>query len=279
MADWLRSGIERVASSAWERLGRTLAVVVGLAVMVAAFHAGHAGFASTVFVCGAALFGVGCLLEYAEHLEIGKGGVKWRTRTAGSRTADIATRGLVGPVIPAGADEIDASRWLVADEWIRSTLGAPSGPLEGCRCHLYFYDAEVARLTPIFEAQELDPPSEGWLVGAGAVGQAYATGDYVLASGSEVTAPEFNLTPAQLERYGDRHAVAAAPVVDAGGNVIAVLSASTADPASRLGTTDGQDELISMAVKVGRVLIDLLKWYDDPYDAGPDGGAASQRDA
>jgi hypothetical protein len=53
------------------------------------------------------------------------------------------------------------------------------------------------------------------------------------------------------------------PVTNAGGEVVAVLSGSSADADSRLGTDEGFDTHLLVAQEVARVLVDLLQWFPD----------------
>jgi len=57
--------------------------------------------------------------------------------------------------------------------------------------------------------------------------------------------------------------VASTPVINAAGNVVAVLSASSEDVRSGLATDEGKEAHLALAGAMGRVLIDLLRWADD----------------
>ena len=53
------------------------------------------------------------------------------------------------------------------------------------------------------------------------------------------------------------------PVLNARGEVIAVLSGSSEDADSPLGSPDGYAEHVALADAMARILVDLLKWADD----------------
>ncbi len=53
------------------------------------------------------------------------------------------------------------------------------------------------------------------------------------------------------------------PVANASDHVIAVVSGSSDDPDSALGTAEGFDAHLLMAQEVARVLVDLLQWFPD----------------
>ena len=54
-------------------------------------------------------------------------------------------------------------------------------------------------------------------------------------------------------------------MVNAGEAVIAVLAASTEQRGNSLATPDAEDELLSLAQAIARLLVDILKWFsDDP---------------
>jgi thiamine pyrophosphate-dependent acetolactate synthase large subunit-like protein len=97
----------------------------------------------------------------------------------------------------------------------------------------------------------------------GAVGEAWASAEYVLVRGPEVSDDTYGLTPAQQRRARDLAVVAAMPVTNASDEVIAVVGGSSVDPRSGLATGDGFDALLLMAQEVARVLVDLLQWFPD----------------
>jgi hypothetical protein len=140
-------------------------------------------------------------------------------------------------------------------------LAPDTGPLAGASFHLYLFDEQRELLLPAFEGRP--SPSRGWKVGTGAVGEAWASAEYVLVRGPEVSDDTYGLTPAQQRRARDLAAVAAMPVHNASDEVIAVVGGSSVDPGSGLATGDGFDALLLMAQEVARVLVDLLQWFPD----------------
>jgi len=140
-------------------------------------------------------------------------------------------------------------------------LAPDAGPLAGAWFHLYLFDEQRELLLPAFEGRP--SPGKGWKSGVGAVGESWSTGEYVLVRGEEVSDDTYGLTPAQQHRARNLALVAAMPVTNAGDEVIAVLSASSVDPDSPLGTAEGFDAHLLVAQEVARVLVDLLRWFSD----------------
>lgn len=72
----------------------------------------------------------------------------------------------------------------------------------------------------------------------------------------------------QQEAFRDLTAVASLPVANAAGMVIGVLTASTTAPhgPASLSSKDAYYDMLSRALSLARVLVDLLKWFDDGYD-------------
>jgi hypothetical protein len=176
-----------------------------------------------------------------------------------------ANRELTGRVaIEVDDDELVAgARALAAGAAVQSILSPLFGEvLADCEWHLYIYDSDVDRLLPIFEPDSADD-SEGWAVGQGATGMAYLRREFVLVVGDEASDGTYSLTPAQQARYSDLTAVAAMPVQNASGDVVAVLSAAARDSDTALVREEGFQELLARAVAIGRVLIDLLRWFGD----------------
>ena len=161
----------------------------------------------------------------------------------------------------APAHVVAATRVVLASETLGRLLGPDDGPLAGASFHLYLFDDQQELLLPAFEGRP--SPSRGWKIGTGAVGEAWATGEYVLVRGAEVSDDTYGLTPAQQRRARDLAVVAAMPVTNASDEVIAVLAASSIDPQSPLATAEGFDAHLLVAQEVARILVDLLKWFAD----------------
>jgi hypothetical protein len=95
------------------------------------------------------------------------------------------------------------------------------------------------------------------------VGEAWVSGEYVLARGPEASDDTYGLSAAQQHRARNLAVVTAMPVTNARDEVIAVLAGSSVDPDSPLGTAEGFDALLLVAQEVARVLVDLLQWFQD----------------
>ena len=178
-------------------------------------------------------------------------------------TAIVATP---EPVQELGPDEEDdVIRWLLAELLLSQLLLQPVEPLTDCRFQLYLYDPDRQLLMPILEPGH-PGPSPGFAPHQGTVGQAWATNDYVVATGPAVSDGTFGLTAEQQTRYRDTAVAAAVPITNAAGRVIGVVSGSSRDERSVLGTTDGLDVQIFLAEATALILVDLLKWFSDGYD-------------
>ena len=149
---------------------------------------------------------------------------------------------------------------------------AYAGPLAGCSFQLYLFDAVEELLLPVLQPGH-PGPSPRFAVGEGAAGTAWATGTYAIAEGGEASDDTFALSPEKQARYSDLAVVAAMPVTNAAGQVLAVLSAASDDPGTELRSEVGVEALVALADAVARVLVDLLKWFTDGYDEDVGGGA------
>ncbi len=164
----------------------------------------------------------------------------------------------------------DGTRWYLAEEILTTEVLRPRHPsINDCRGQVWLHDPEIDALVGI-----LHPGHDGEMSpfepGQGAVGRAWEEGRYVAAAGPDVTnSSEFKLTREQQARYADLTAAAAMPVTNTAGRRIAVLSMSSASPDTRLTTDEGIDGLAFLSEVVARVLVDLLKWFDDGYDEHP----------
>jgi hypothetical protein len=177
--------------------------------------------------------------------------------------AESESWGRHGAIPPDQAD--DVARWFIASRFLSDHVRTPGPPLEDCTFQLFLYDADEDALFPL-----LDPGHDGpvpFAVGQGAVGRAWSEERYVVAEGIAVSDATFGLSPEQQERYRDLAVVTAVPVTNAAGRPLAVLSASSRNPRSKLTQTEGFRHHVFLADLVARVLVDLLKWFDDRYDA------------
>lgn len=122
---------------------------------------------------------------------------------------------------------------------------------------VFVYDADADRLIVSYDPEGRHPPAT-WKPGQGATGAAWKRKKYVLAEGDAVADDTFGLTADQKETYKDLKVVAATPVHDDKGNVIAVLTGSSKVDDGVLASGDGFRKQEELAIIVGRVLIDLL---------------------
>jgi hypothetical protein len=170
-----------------------------------------------------------------------------------------------GDDLEGGSTEamLGAERFAVANEIMPTLLDFREGPMADVEYRLFLLDKELNKLLPAFEPDDDEHLSRGWSPGIGAVGRAWSTERYITAEGPEVSDSTLGLDEAQQARHAGLAAVAAMPVHDDDGDVIAVLGASSKDPHTRLLTEEGFDEHLARATKVSRVLVDLLGWSNE----------------
>lgn len=125
------------------------------------------------------------------------------------------------------------------------------------------YFDERKRLLPVLDPDQDPQHSEGWAPGHGVTGEAWRREDYVIATGSTCSDATYGLTALQQQRYEVLVAVASAPVFNAAGRMIAVLSASTEDTETDLPTPEGREVHLALAAAMSRILVDLLRWETD----------------
>lgn len=242
--------------------GSLLLAGAGLALLVASLLQGRGrdAFAVALLACGTGLVVLATVLPRLVDAEVSPTtGLKLSLasdREASTRLAAAAT-----PADVRAGEAVVATRVLLASQTMERLLDPRQGPLAGAVFHLYLFDEEADLLLPAFEGEPT--PHRGWRIGTGAVGEAYAQGEYVVARGEEVSDDTFGLTPDQQARYAALAVVAAMPVTNARGDVIAVLAGSSTDPDSLLTSPEGFDAHLLAAQEVARVLVDLLRWFAD----------------
>jgi hypothetical protein len=189
---------------------------------------------------------------------------------AAATTARLAELERPPPEGLADDEADDGTRLYLADEILKAEVLQPRQPnLDDCRGQVWLYDPDLKSLVGILEPGH-DGKMSPFEPGQGAVGRAWKEGRYIVAAGEDVTNDKaFNLSAAQRERYRDLTAAAAMPVTNAAGRQMAVLSMSSTNPETRLTTDEGIDAMAFLSEVVARVLIDLLKWFDDRYDEEP----------
>jgi hypothetical protein len=186
---------------------------------------------------------------------------------AGGHRPGAATGSPPGPAAgPVLVDRISRARYTAADLFVRRLRAHPGGALEGASLHLYLPDETGMALVPVFESDRgvgSERAADWWQVGQGLVGRAWRDREVLTARGADVLADLAGLPPERRERYGRLAVVAAVPLLNAAGRPIAVLAASSADPASPIDNPEGIETLLTHADAIARVLVDLLGWETD----------------
>ena len=242
--------------------GSVVLVVLGAGLLVASLFQtdGNDVYAGGLLVFGSGLAALGVVLPRLLNAEVGPAaGFKLTLAQERVMSTGLAESERVDSV--ETNQIVAATRLILASETLGRLLSPDRGPLAGVSFHLYLYDEQRDLLLPAFEGRP--SPSRGWKIGTGAVGEAWASGEYVLARGPEVSDDTYGLTPAQQRRARDLSVVAAMPVANARDEVIAVLAGSSVDPDSLLATDEGFDAHLLVAQEVARVLVDLLQWFSD----------------
>ena len=255
-----------MVSGRWfTRHGTTLVLVcLGVVLLVASLFqsGGDQAYAFGLLVFGSGLVVLGVVLPRLQNAEVGPAtGFKLTLADEAERVLSTALASSEGTATVEVDHVVAATRVVLASDVLGRLLAPEAGPLAGAWFHLYLFDDQRELLLPAFEGRP--SPSKGWRPGVGAVGEAWSTGEYVLAKGEEVSDDTYGLTPAQQHRARNLALVAAMPVTNAGDEVIAVLSGSSVDPDSPLGTVEGFDAQLLVAQEVARVLVDLLQWFSD----------------
>ncbi len=111
-------------------------------------------------------------------------------------------------------------------------------------------------LRPIFPATAQDPTRE-FRLNEGAVGRAFASGSIEVAVGDAVSSASYGLTEAQQVAFRPYRSVTAAPLRDAKGTVIGVLSGISRAESSYFVSGPGPKRLADLADAVA-ILIPWL---------------------
>jgi hypothetical protein len=245
------------------RAGSVVLVLLGAVLLVASLFQsdGNEVYPVGLLIFGSGLVVVGVVLPRLLNAEVGPA-TGFKLTLAEERAQSTGLAEAADAPAQVEADQVvAATRLLLASEVLGRLLAPEDGPLAGSWFHLYLFDEQREILLPAFEGQP--SPSQGWKPGAGAVGEAWMTGEYVLVRGPEVSDDTYGLTPAQQHRARNLAVVAAMPVTNARDEVIAVLAGSSTDPGSALAGRDGFDAHLLTAQEVARVLVDLLRWFTD----------------
>ncbi len=244
------------------RAGSVVLVLLGAVLLVASLFQsdGNDVYAVGLLVFGSGLVVLGVVLPRLLNAEVGPAtGFKLTLAESREKSTELAEAAGVEAV--EVDDVVAATRVLLASDVLGWLLAPQDGVLAGAWFHLYLFDEQRELLLPAFEGHL--SPSRGWKPGAGAVGEAWVSGEYVLARGPEASDDTYGLSPAQQQRARNLAVVTAMPVTTGRDEVIAVLAGSSVDPDSPLGTAEGFDALLLVAQEVARVLVDLLQWFRD----------------
>jgi hypothetical protein len=245
------------------RGGTLVLVLLGAGLLGASLlHGGNGAYALGLLIFGSGLVVLGVVLPRLQNAEVGPA-TGFKLTLAEVRERELSTEmAASAEVAEVGVRQVvTATRVVLASEVLERLLAPEQGPLAGAAFHLYLFDEQRDLLLPAFEGRA--SPSRGWKPGTGAVGEAWATGEYVVVREPEVFDDTYGLTPAQQRRARDLAVVAAMPVTNAAEEVIAVLAGSSVDPSSPLASPEGFDALLLLAQEVARVLVDLLQWFAD----------------
>jgi hypothetical protein len=175
---------------------------------------------------------------------------------------------------------VDAARYLGAELLLGHLNDIGSGSLRDVNLRLFLPDEAGELLAPVLR-ESPDDDGEIWRRGEGVVGQCWQRNEIVVARGPEVTQGLSGLAPLRRRRYGLLAIIIAVPVRNAEGRAIGVLSASSADPGSRLDSPEAAGDLFGAAAVCARILVDLLGWANDEAADGAADGAhvgATERD-
>lgn len=252
-----------------------LVALVGCVLVGAGLAGGQDGAAK--LAVGAGLLLAGAFSGRLRRAKVGPAGAEieldQRAREVTSRLALEPPPATQAPFpLPSGEAVIGTHRVALANDVIAMLTSPASGPLAGCSFQLYIFDDDEQLLLPVLQPGH-PGPSPRFAVGEGVTGTAWATGAYAVAEGVETSDETFSLSTEKQARYSDLAVVAAMPVTNAAGRVLAVLSAAADDPGAELRTEAGMEALVALADAVARVLVDLLKWFTDDYDEDAGEGA------
>lgn len=268
-------------------------VVVAASVAVGAF--GPLALAIALAFIGAALIVLGFVVHKEPRVEVTSTGLKVdlsakAERAAAAKAADVElppaevareidsddqsppTRSPEDPDVIGTLNFIAGSMALQAIfDWTTAT----GQPLHGCEMRLYLLDEDEQVLKAVLAPNEVERAT-AWEIGAGATGEAYETGKYVLATGDAVWDTTHKVKPEQRQRFQKMAAVAASPVFNDGGDIIGVLTVSTPALDHNLETADARRDHHLATLLVSRVLVELLQWFPDHVtDPESDQGAVT----
>lgn len=266
---WLRGSLK-------SNLGRLVLMVTGWSAAAFALNK-YSPMTDSEFRTGL-IFGGALLLggywgPEVKKVTWGKAAVEMHDRAERADRRDAATEMTVEDEQGTGAivdpDEAVAAARIYAANLAMDSVLDPAG-LGGGTVKLYVYlmDAEAGGLVPAFGQRTRRLLEQApWRPGVGAVGEAYQSGQLVVAAGPETSDGTHGLDAIQQTQHPDLAAVAAMPILNASSTVIGVLAASergsppTAEPILLSPAVRGTLE--ARADACARVLIDLLGLFAD----------------
>jgi len=219
--------------------------------------------ASVAIISGSVLIGVGSLLPWLRRMTWGSGSVELedpkfqRAQIAQETAEEQGDR----EVTLEDSEVLDANRHYAASLAFDAIV-ADAEALNGCEFRFYMWDDHSGRLVAAFRPPD-SQPGVGWLPGQGVTGAAFEKGRYVLATGPATHDGTHSLTPEMQARYANLTEVAAAPVRNAAGTTIGVLSVSNRTSEQLISTMAGFEAHVTAASALARIVVDLLLWQDD----------------
>lgn len=262
-------------SSLWPWISRQWASVVlvgtGWSVLVGAVRLEQASdaLAGGSIAIGSLLVVLGALHHRGMRGGAGPLNVSVPPEPAGETTKRIAERSRQPTPEELADDETDdAARYLLGERALEQFVLTPAPPLNDCRGQVWLFDDNKEILYGILEPGH--PGNVTFAPGEGAVGRSWVEEAYVIAEGEAVVSRDLGLDAAKIDRYADVTAAAAVPVFNAGGEKLAVLSMSSQDPDTQLGSEEGLQHLLFLAEVTARVLVDLFKWFDEGIVQDPE---------
>lgn len=221
--------------------------------------------------------GVGALVLSAfapriSNMEFGPKGMK-ASLTANEHQVEESTGYLSGDDVLEPGESLEqdevviGARTALAGEAIATLLAPePDSILHGSILRMYLLDEDEQLLVPMIRSGDPEPHDvERFRLGCGATGTSFARGEFVYVDGDAISDATYGLTQDQQRYFARLSAVASLPVANAVGTVIGALTASTdaEDGPEKLSTEDAYYDLLVRSLALARVLVDVLKWFDD----------------
>lgn len=262
-------------------LARTVGLAIGVGTVVTGLvRANHQQSAAAAIVAGTILIGAVILIPWIDWLKVGDKQVSIRApradpfRATRDLTAEITDPARSHPLDPmsidadddfdADVEDIAYARFLVADRALQGILSPDSGdPLEKGELRLFLFDHSDGTLYPVWRPESATSEPHRWKSGEGVVGHAWAQQRWTYAAGEAAHDATLGLSDALQARFADLRGVAATPVKNGADRPIGILAVSTKEEDVDLGTEDAVEALEVRASETARVLVDLLRWFED----------------